>query len=226
MRILLVEDSRNLALSLAASLKYNHYVVDTAFDGETGYDCAITGIYDAIVLDLMLPKMNGYDVLKRLRQEGVTTPVLILSAKSELYDKVPAFELGADDYLTKPFETKELILRLGAITRRQGAIQTRTLTAGTLELNLDTCKITGTESGKSVNLGGKEFQLLEYLMHNKGLILTREQIACKIWGYDTNSEYNSVEVYISFLRKKLNFVQCNVKITTIRGVGYTLKESE
>lgn len=223
MRILLVEDSYKLADTLSTTLQKEHYQVDIAYDGVKGYECAASGIYDVAILDLMLPKMTGYEVLLKLRQEKNQLPILILSAKSQLDDKVQAFEYGADDYLTKPFEAKELLMRIKAISRRTGEIQTEILEFGDLQLNLNTCQIINSTTKQSIKIVGKEFQMLEYLLRNKNQVVSREQIAEKVWGYDTTAEYNNVEVYVSFLRKKLSFIHTTTAIRSVRGVGYTLE---
>ena len=226
MNVLLVEDSYMLADTRAATLKQEHFLVDVAYNGLDGYDMASSGIYDAAVLDLMLPKLNGYEILKKLRQEKNQIPILILSAKSELDDKVLAFEYGADDYLTKPFETKELVMRILAISRRKGEIQGNILSCGNLNLDLRTCEITNAETKHSVQLAGKEFQLMEYFLNNQNQIISREQIIERIWGFDSNSEYNNVEVYVSFLRKKRAFIHANMRIRAIRGIGYTVEAEQ
>ncbi|MDO5391529.1 MAG: response regulator transcription factor [Eubacteriales bacterium] len=223
MKILLVEDSYMLADTLASALKQEHFVVDVADNGLDGYDMASSGIYDAAVLDLMLPKLNGYEVLKKLRQDKNPIPILILSAKSELDDKVLAFEYGADDYLTKPFEIKELVMRILAISRRKGEVQGNILSCGNLELDLRTCAIKNKDTNQSVQLAGKEFQLMEYFLHNQNQVISREQIIERIWGFDSNSEYNNVEVYVSFLRKKISFIHANMRIRAVRGIGYTVE---
>lgn len=226
MRVLLVEDSYNLADTLSSALQREHYIVDVAYDGQQGYEYAASGIYDAAILDLMLPKLNGYEVLARLRRDKSPLPVLILSAKSELDDKLKGFEYGADDYLTKPFETKELVARLQAISRRKGEIQEEILSCGNLQLNRSTCVLSNPESGKQVVVGGKEFQLMEYLLTNQNLVVSKEQIAEKIWGYNNGSEYNNVEVYVSFLRKKMSFINSDTRIRAVRGLGYTLEANQ
>lgn len=224
MRILIVEDEYSLADVLAAALQKENYMVDKAYDGEDGLLQAMTGIYDAILLDIMLPKQNGYEVLRKLRQDKIQTPVLLLTAKSELDDKIKGLDFGADDYLTKPFEIRELLARIRAITRRQGNyIETSVLHFGDLELNIKQCSITNAATLKSVQLGAKEFQLLELFLKNKNQIITREQIAEKIWGYDSNAEYNNVEVYISFTRRKMNFIGVSARIKAVRGIGYLLE---
>lgn len=223
MRILLIEDSYSLADTLVAALQKEHYIVDVAHDGQQGYDYADSGIYDTVILDLMLPKLNGYQVLAKLRKNKNPLPVLILSAKSELDDKLKGFEYGADDYLTKPFEFKELIARLQAISRRNGSIREDTLSCGTLMLNTSTCVLSNPEKGKEISLKNKEFQLMEYLLTNQNLVVSKEQISEKIWGYNNSSEYNNVEVYISFLRKKISFIDSDTRIRAVRGLGYILE---
>ncbi|MDY4771111.1 MAG: response regulator transcription factor [Lachnospiraceae bacterium] len=223
MNVLLVEDSYMLADTLVSALKQEHFMVDVAYNGLDGYDMASSGIYDVAVLDLMLPQLNGYEILKKLRQEKNSIPILVLSAKSELNDKVLAFEYGADDYLTKPFEIKELIMRILALSRRKGEVQGNVLNCGNLNLDLRTCTMTNSETQQSVQLAGKEFQLMEYFLNNQNQIISREQIIERIWGFNSNSEYNNVEVYVSFLRKKISFIHANMRIRAVRGIGYTVE---
>lgn len=223
MRILIVEDSYSLADTLQTALKNENYIVDAVFDGSDGYEYGRTGIYDIIILDLMLPKMDGYQVIKKLKDEKVYKPILILSAKSELDDKVKGFEVGADDYLTKPFEIKELIMRVNAIVKRNYNLQSQNLTCNNMSLDLKSCKMINTDTGKSIRISGKELQLLEMLLYNQRQVLTKEQITEKIWGYESNAEYNNVEVYVSFIRRKLKQLNCNVTINSVRGVGYSLE---
>ena len=223
MNVLLVEDSYMLADTLVSALKQEHFMVDVAYNGLDGYDMASSGIYDVAVLYLMLPQLNGYEVLKKLRQKKNSIPILVLSAKSDLDDKVLAFEYGADDYLTKPFEIKELIMRILALSRRKGEVQGNVLNCGNLNLNLRTCTMTNSETQQSVQLAGKEFQLMEYFLNNQNQIISREQIIERIWGFNSNSEYNNVEVYVSFLRKKISFIHANMRIRAVRGIGYTVE---
>jgi DNA-binding response OmpR family regulator len=223
MRILIIEDEKGLADVLVSAFKKENYMADAVYDGKSGYLQAMTGIYDAIVLDIMLPLLNGYEVVKKLRAENLTTPILVLSAKSELDDKIRGLDFGADDYLTKPFEMQELFARIRAITRRQGIPESSVLTFGDMELDLKQCCITNQTTSQSIQLGGKEFQLLELFMRNQNQIITREQIAEKIWGYESNTEYNNVEVYVSFTRRKMNFIGTNARIKAVRGVGYLLE---
>ena len=223
MRILIIEDELGLADVLTAAFQKENYMADTAHDGESGCLHALTGIYDAIVLDIMLPKMSGYEVLRRLRADNIKTPVLMLTAKSELDDKVKGLDLGADDYLTKPFEIKELLARVRAITRRHSPSEPFLLSFGDLELHLKQCTIQNSTNGQSIQLGKKEFQLLELFLRNQNQIITREQIVEKIWGYENDAEYNNVEVYISFTRRKLNFIETAARIKAVRGLGYILE---
>ena len=222
MRILLVEDEQHLSEAIAHILKKNHYTVDAVFDGSDGLDFALTGIYDLIILDIMLPKMDGISVLKRLRQEGYDTPVLLLSAKSEISDKVKGLDSGADDYLAKPFNTEELLARIRALSRRKGEIVSdNNLVFGDITLNIST--MTLSKDNLSVNLTLKEFEVLEHLIKRGEMISPKNQIIEKLWGFDSEAEANHVEVYVSFLRKKLSFVKSNVTIQAVRGVGYVLK---
>lgn len=225
MRILVVEDNLRLADTLADALRAENYMVDIANDGLQGYEDAASGIYDILILDLMLPKMNGYEVLSSLRSDGNHIPVLILSARAELDDKVQGFRVGADDYVTKPFEIEELIMRIQAITRRRISqdISMQFLRAGDLAFDNNTCEISNINTGKSMKISGKEMQLCEFLLINQNQVLEKEQIATKIWGYDSNAEYNNVEVYISFLRRKFQHLQVNTRIRAVRGVGYILE---
>lgn len=224
MRILLVEDEHGLADSLSLVLKKENYIVDNCYDGNCGLNEALTNIYDAIILDIMLPQMNGFEILEKLRHAGNSTPVLILTAKCEIPDKVKGFDIGADDYLTKPFNIEELLARLRALCRRQGELLMDVLTFSDLELYPSKGKIVCTSNDKSVQLSQKELQILEYFLINKDQIVTKEQLTLKIWGYDDKSEYNNVEVYLSFTRKKIAFIGAKVKIKAIRGIGYQLEE--
>lgn len=226
MRILIVEDEYSLADALREILKKEKYTVDIAMNGQEGLYQALTGIYDAIVLDVMLPEINGFQVLDSMRKEGIETPVLILTAKSELDDKVSGLDYGADDYMTKPFQTKELLARLRAITRRKGEIESSVISFGDLELNTSIGEISCKATGKNMKLGVKEFQLLEFLLKNRNQIVTKEQIVEKLWGLDSDSEYNNAEVYVSFTRKKIKFIGSKVAIKAVRGLGYILEEGK
>lgn len=222
MKVLVVEDDRILSNTICQCIK-GSFSVEQAFDGYEGYMLGKQNIYDIIVLDLMMPEMSGYDVLKKLRDEKVFTPVLILTAKDALDDKLKGFNLGADDYLTKPFERQELIARIEAIIRRNnGAYGQNIIKFKDLELNLNSR--TTTISGQDVNLFGKQFDMLEYLINYKDTILTKEQIFERIWGFDSETTTNVIEVYASSLRRELKKYGYDKYIKTIRGVGYMLSE--
>ncbi|HAS72602.1 MAG TPA: DNA-binding response regulator [Clostridiales bacterium UBA8960] len=222
MRILMVEDEIHLAEAIAQILKKNHYTVDCVHDGESGFDYGLSDIYDLIILDIMLPKMNGIDVLKSLRSENIKTPILMLTAKSEISDRVLGLDLGADDYLAKPFATEELLARIRALSRRRSELHfSDELIYGDIMLRTATLMLT--KDDVEIKLTLKESELLELLMLRKGMISSKERIIDKLWGYDSEAEHNNVEVYISFLRKKLAFLKSNVTITTTRGVGYALE---
>ncbi len=221
MKILIVEDEIHLAQALQEILEKQGYSVDAVHDGQTGLSYAQDDVYDLILLDIMLPKMNGIEVLKHLREDKVSTPILMLTAKDEVEDKVTGLDCGADDYLTKPFATKELLARARALLRRKGEVIGDTVPYGDIELNLKKNALDC--AGESVSLPLKEFQIMELLIYNPEQILSKERIIDKIWGGDSDAEYNNVEVYISFLRKKLQFLDAKTEIRTIRGVGYALE---
>lgn len=223
MRILLVEDEKRMAQALCEILRLEKYDVDHYADGLDGLAAIEDEIYDIIILDVMLPGMNGYEIAKKARQAGVRTPILMLTAKAELDDKVTGLDSGADDYLTKPFMTKELLARLRALGRRNIGTPDGTLSFGDISLDTNTLTLSCVTNGQSVRLSEKEYHILEYLIANGGRILTREQLAVKIWGYESDAEYNNVEVYMSFTRKKLAFVKAKAEIKAVRGVGYELR---
>lgn len=223
MRVLLVEDEAGLTDVLKSVLEDENFDVDISDHGEDGYYQGLSDIYDAVILDGMLPGMDGYDILEKWRAKGIETPVLMLTARSELADKLKGLDLGADDYLTKPFEMEELLARIRVITRRQGKVETQRIAFGDLSLDIHTCMLSNLSSGEEVQLGKKEFQLLEFFIKNSRQIVTREQIAEKLWGYDCDAEYNNVEVYISFTRRKLKFIESGTRIKSVRGVGYRLE---
>lgn len=222
MRILVVEDEKMLARTLADILGRERYLVDIVYDGEAGMDGIMSGIYDGVILDVMLPKMSGFEVLRKIRGEGCSTPVLLLTARSELGDRVTGLDCGADYYLTKPFEREELLACLRAILRRPGEVTVSELRFGDLTL--------GEESGalacgeRSVQLGAKELQLMRLLIASGETVVPRETLYLRGWGYDGEAEGNVVEVYMSFLRRKLAHLKSRVKITAVRGMGYHLKE--
>ena len=223
MRILLVEDEKRMAQALCEILRLEKYEVDHCASGTDGLDAIESNIYDIVILDVMLPGMNGFEVAKRARADGIGTPILMLTAKSELDDKVFGLDSGADDYLTKPFMTKELLARLRALGRRTLSATDGVLEFGDISLDINTQTLSNTANGQSVRLGEKEYRILEYLIANSGQILTREQLAVKIWGFESDAEYNNVEVYMSFTRKKLAFVDAKTEIKAVRGVGYELR---
>lgn len=223
MRVLIVEDEVRLAATLQDLMEMDGYTADTCHDGETGLDNALTGIYDVMILDVMLPKMDGFTVLRRLRAGGVSTPVLMLTARSEVTDKVTGLDCGADYYLTKPFEPKELLACVRMLTRRQPEQRvSNVLEYGDLRLEPDTFELACGE--RSVRLSRKEFDMMELLLRSREMVLTKESLIVKLWGYESDAEDNNVEVYISFLRKKLEHLRSRVKIRTIRMVGYRLEQ--
>lgn len=223
MRLLLVEDEKRMAQALCELLRLEKYEVDHYADGIEGLAAMESNIYDIVILDVMLPGMNGYEIAKKARSKGVRTPILMLTAKSELDDKVTGLDSGADDYLTKPFMTKELLARLRALCRRTVNTLDGTLKYGDISLDVNTLTLSCTANGQNVRLSEKEYRILEYLIANGGQILTREQLAVKIWGFESNAEYNNVEVYMSFTRKKLAFVEAKTEIKAVRGIGYELR---
>ena len=223
MRVLLVEDEKRMAQALCEILRREGYTADCRYDGQSGLEAAQSGVYDIIVLDVRLPIINGFDIARELRKGGVRTPILMLTAKAELDDKVTGLDSGADDYLTKPFMAKELLARLRALLRRNIDTPDGRLKFGDISLDSDTYELSCETTGQSVRLSEKEKLILEYLIANQNRILTREQLAVKIWGYENDAEYNNVEVYMSFTRKKLAFVGAKTEIKAVRGVGYELR---
>lgn len=223
MRLLLVEDEKRMAQALCELLRLEKYEVDHYISGLDGLAAIESNIYDVVILDVMLPDMNGYEISKRARQKGIRTPILMLTAKSELDDKVTGLDSGADDYLTKPFMTKELLARLRALVRRSVGSSDGVLASGDIFLDANTMTLNCTATGQSVRLSEKEYRILEYLIANSGQILTREQLSVKIWGFESEAEYNNVEVYMSFTRKKLAFVGAKTEIKAVRGIGYELR---
>ncbi len=221
MQVLVVEDEKRLAEAVAHILVEQKYMVDIAFDGRDGLDYALSGIYDVIILDVMLPKMNGYEVAVQLRKEKIATPILMLTAKDQVADKVKGLDSGADDYMTKPFAPEELLARVRALTRRQGEVILDELKVDNVTLNLSTCDLIC--EGKSVHLNFKEFEIMKILMQNPQVVTTKEDLIVKVWGYDSNAVDNNVEVYISFLRKKLEFISANLEISSLRKIGYRLE---
>lgn len=223
MNILLVEDEVSLSEALVHILKKEKYVVDAVYDGESGLNYGLTGRYDIILLDIMLPKMNGYDVLIHLRNEKITTPVLILTARGQVADKVRGLDLGADDYLAKPFSTPELLARIRALSRRKANVLSENIKKfGDIEYNASSFELCCKD--KKVKVALKESEIIQYFLDRPSFVVSKDELIVKLWGYDSEAEYNNIEVYISFLRKKLNFIGSKVNISTVRGVGYKLEE--
>ncbi|MBQ1895959.1 MAG: response regulator transcription factor [Clostridia bacterium] len=224
MRILIVEDEVRLAEALGEIMKGQLYSVDIVNDGEDGYDYAMSNIYDVIVMDVMLPSMNGFDIVRKMREEKNQTPVIMLTAKDDTADKIKGLDCGADDYLTKPFIPGELLARIRAISRRQGEVVMDELKFEDLTLSLSNRTL---QCGShSINLGPKEFDIINLLMSNPGIIVPKEDLIVKVWGIESEAEDNNVEVYISFLRKKLSHLGSEVSIATVRKLGYRLEVQE
>lgn len=222
MNILIVEDEKRLADVLVQIMREAKYQAEAVYDGQDGIDYALGGDYDVIILDVMLPKKNGFAVVRALRESKRATPVLMLTARSDVSDRVAGLDCGADDYLTKPFATEELLARVRALSRRQGEIVLDVLQYGDLELSVDTHDLKC--SARSVRLSLKEFEVLRILMSAPRTIVSKEMLITKVWGYDSEAEANNVEAYISFLRRKLHYLGSRVSINVIRKVGYRLEE--
>ncbi|MEE0761796.1 DNA-binding response regulator [Anaeromassilibacillus sp. An172] len=222
MRLLLAEDERELSKALSTILKHNLYTVDTVFDGEEALAYIENGNYDGVILDIMMPKIDGISVLKIIRSKGINVPVLILTAKSEVDDKVLGLDCGANDYLTKPFSIKELLARIRAMTRIKTEAVDSLLKFGNVTLNRVTFELS-TAYG-SYRLANKEFQIMEMFMSNPKNLISTERILEKIWGYDTETEVSVVWVYISYIRKKLASINSNIYIKATRNLGYSLEE--
>ncbi len=222
MKILIVEDEVRLADALGQIMKEQHYQADLVYNGTDGLYCGLSGEYDVIILDVMLPGENGFQVVRKLRESLIQTPVLMLTARDDIKDKVTGLDKGADDYMTKPFIPEELLARIRALSRRQGEVIVEELNFGDLILNLSGNDLLS--GSKSIHLGFKEFEVLKILMSNSGKIVSKDTLISKVWGNDSEAEDNNVEAYISFLRKKLNFVGSKVEIGTVRKVGYRLEE--
>ena len=222
MKLLLVEDEKQLSEALQQILIKNKYSVDAVYSGDEGLDYALTGVYDVIILDIMLPKLNGIEILKMIRKRKISTPVILLTAKDSVEDRILGLDSGADDYLPKPFSPDELLARLRALTRRNGDfINENILEFSDIKLNLSTYDMEVNDN--SITLTQKEFEILKYFMQRPKLVVSKDDLITKLWGFDSDIEHNNIEVYISFLRKKLAYVESNVKITTIRRVGYRLE---
>ena len=224
MRILIVEDEFKIADVIASRLRKENYIVDVFGNGEEGLDNALTNIYDLIILDVMLPKVDGFKILEEIRREKINAKVIMMTAKSMIEDKLTGFNNGANDYLTKPFHIDELVARVNAQLRMDNVqVQKDYVEAGDLRLNIKNTTLTCTTNNESIEVVCKEFMLLEYLMKNQNQVLQKEQLYEKIWGLDNESESNNLEAYLSFIRKKIKIIGSNVQIKAIRGLGYKLE---
>lgn len=224
MKILIIEDEYNLADAISSMLKSEKYSVDINTDGEDGLYNALSGIYDLIILDVMLPKINGFEILKKIREEKINTKIIMLTAASSIDDKMIGFNNGADDYLTKPFHMQELVARVNIQLRRNKTHRNENIIeVADIKLDIKSLNLTCTKNNDSINIIGKEFQLLELLMNHPNQVISKEQIFNKIWGYDSECELNSLEAYMSFIRKKLKLIGSNVQIKALRGMGYRLE---
>ena len=224
MRLLFAEDEKSLSRAVCEILKKNNYSVDPVYDGQEALEYLMAGEYDGAILDVMMPKMDGFEVLKAIRARGNHVPVLMLTARSEVDDKVLGLDSGANDYLTKPFATKELLARIRAMTRQAAVQADSVLRFGNLSLNQATLELTG--PNESFRLGGKEYQLMELLMANAGRIIPTERIMERVWGYDTDTDISVIWVYVSYLRKKLTAAGADVVIKATRNAGYSLEASK
>lgn len=223
MKLLYAEDERPLSEAVVDILTYHKYIVDAVYDGEDAYEYALSGDYDGIILDIMMPKKDGIEVLAALRKNGCRTPILLLSARTQIEDRIRGLDAGADDYLPKPFDNREFIARVRALTRRGGEYTPTALTVGNVILDCSTFEL---KCGAAcIRLGNREFQMLELLMRQEGRLISTEQFMEHIWGYDSEAEINVVWAYISYLRRKLEAVGANVRIAARRGQGYLLEET-
>lgn len=226
MRILLVEDEKPLSAAIQKVLRQENYLVDVVYTGTDGLEYSLCNIYDAVILDVMLPGVDGFHILQAMRQSGSATPVLMLTARSGLEDRLTGLQSGADYYLPKPFDFRELLTCLNVITRRNPAPQIEDLTFGDISLKRDTGMLCSDSSNQCVKLSAKEYQLMELFLRNPRQLLHRDTIIQRIWGFDGEAEYNNLSVYLTFLRRKLCFLNAKVEIKAIRGRGYLLEESQ
>ncbi len=222
MRLLLAEDEKELSKALVAILKHNHYSVDAVYNGNDALDYGLAGQYDGMILDIMMPGLDGLEVLAKLREQGIATPVLMLTAKTQVNDRITGLDTGADDYLTKPFAMGELLARLRAMMRRRADFAPNVMHCGNITLNRGNFELSNGEAG--FRLGNKEFQMMEMLLLHPGQLISSEQLMERIWGYDSDTEISVVWVYISYLRKKLAALGATVEIKATRGVGYMLED--
>lgn len=223
MKILVIEDEVLLADSIRALLSAKGFTVECVYDGEDGAAYAETGVYDLLILDVMMPKMNGFEVARKVRAERCTTPILMLTAKSEVEDEIEGLNAGADYYLTKPFDSRKLLACINALLRRQGA-QVNELVLGNTALDLSSCTLSCGQM--RVRLSAKEFDVMRFLMASKGQIVPKEMILCRVWGFDSNAVGNNVEVYIGLLRRKLAHIGSNIRIEAVRRLGYVMEAKE
>ena len=222
MNILIVEDEKRLANALKQILLEQKYMADVVNDGNDGLDYGLSGIYDLIILDVMLPYRDGFEIAAELRKNKIETPILMLTAKDTVPDKVSGLNSGADDYMTKPFAPEELLARIKALTRRRGEVMLDETDFGDFNFNASTCELS--KDGKSVHLNFKEAEILKLLLANRDTIISKEDIITKVWGYDSDAGSNNVEAYVSFLRRKLNFIQSTTEIKSIKKMGYRLEQ--
>lgn len=223
MKILIIEDEYNLADAISSMLKSKKYSVTIKTDGVEGLEEALTNIYDLIILDVMLPHKNGFEILKELREEKIDAKILMLTAKSTIDDKMTGFNSGADDYLTKPFHMEELLARVNVQLRKNNNMSNDILELGDIRLNIKSMELSNKNENHKVKIIGKEFGLLELLMNNPNRVMEKEQLFVKIWGYDTECDINTLEAYISFIRKKLKLIKSKIRIKAIRNMGYVLE---
>lgn len=224
MRILIIEDEYNLADAIFSRLKKENYTIDISLDGKNGLENALTDIYDLIILDIMLPKINGIEILKQIKNSNIKAKIIMLTAKAELEDKLLGFECGANDYITKPFHIEELVARVNSQLRNNSNQKNHDyLEVGDLRLNIRTSNLECTTTHESISIVCKEFQLLEYFMNNPNQIISKEQIYDKIWGIDNEVESNNLEAYLSFIRKKLKIISSTTTIKAVRGLGYKME---
>ena len=223
MKLLVAEDDRRMAGVLKELLKEEGYDLDLAYDGEEALDFLMADMYDLVILDVMMPKKDGFSVVRRMRQEGMRTPVLMLTAKGEVDDKVTGLDSGADDYMVKPFLSKELLARVRALIRRNIGSPDGSLAFGDITLDTSKALLSCVTTGESVRLSEKEMKILEHMIANQGQIVSRESLAMRIWGFENDAEYNNVEVYMTFTRKKLRFIGALTEIKAVRGMGYELR---
>ena len=226
MKILIIEDEYNLADAISSMLKSQKYNVEIKTDGEEGLEEALTDVYDLIILDVMLPHKNGFEILKELKKENINAKILMLTAKSTIDDKMIGFNNGADDYLTKPFHMEELLARVNVQLRKNNNIANDILQLGDISLNIKSMELSNNNENHKVKVIGKEFQLLELLMNNANRVMEKEQLFVKIWGYDTECDINTLEAYISFIRKKLKVIKSKINLKAIRNMGYVLEVND